>query len=135
MEKYYNDGAVKNYANVLQEMSKSIEDKNLKVVLEAFGKLALLFDSKSNNPRLLNNDEVITNTITAGELFEKSKALFDLISQIADIPEFSDIEVGNIEQTIQKFTEQIKQVDNEVKFFNDTILLSIGQKKKEEVGH
>ena len=132
MEKYYNDGAVKNYANVLQEMSKSIEDKNLKVVLEAFGKLALLFDSKSNNPRLLNNDEVITNTITAGELFEKSKALFDLISQIADIPEFSDIEVGNIEQTIQKFTEQIKQVDNEVKFFNDTILLSIGQKKKEE---
>ena len=132
MEKYYNDGAVKNYANVLQEMSKSIEDKNLKVVLEAFGKLALLFDSKSNNPRLLNNDEVITNTITAGELFEKSKALFDLISQIADIPEFSDIEVGNIEQTIQKFTEQIKQVDNEVKFFNDTILLSIGQEKKEE---
>lgn len=132
MEKYYNDGVVKNYANVLQEMSKSIEDKNLKVVLEAFGKLALLFDSKSNNPRLLNNDEVITNTITAGELFEKSKALFDLISQIADIPEFSDIEVGNIEQTIQKFTEQIKQVDNEVKFFNDTILLSIGQKKKEE---
>ena len=132
MEKYYNDGAVKNYANVLQEMSKSIEDKNLKVVLEAFGKLALLFDSKSNNPRLLNNDEVITNTITAGELFEKSKALFDLIRQIADIPEFSDIEVGNIEQTIQKFTEQIKQVDNEVKFFNDTILLSIGQEKKEE---
>ena len=132
IEKYYNDGAVKNYANVLQEMSKSIEDKNLKVVLEAFGKLALLFDSKSNNPRLLNNDEVITNTITAGELFEKSKALFDLISQIADIPEFSDIEVGNIEQTIQKFTEQIKQVDNEVKFFNDTILLSIGQEKKEE---
>lgn len=132
MEKYYNDGAVKNYANVLQEMSKSIEDKNLKVVLEAFGKLALLFDSKSNNPRLLNNDEVITNTITAGELFEKSKALFDLISQIADIPEFSDIEVGNIERTIQKFTEQIKQVDNEVKFFNDTILLSIGQEKKEE---
>ena len=132
MEKYYNDGAVKNYANVLQEMSKFIEDKNLKVVLEAFGKLALLFDSKSNNPRLLNNDEVITNTITAGELFEKSKALFDLISQIADIPEFSDIEVGNIEQTIQKFTEQIKQVDNEVKFFNDTILLSIGQEKKEE---
>lgn len=132
MEKYYNDGAVKNYANVLQEMSKSIEDKNLKVVLEAFGKLALLFDSKSNNPRLLNNDEVITNTITAGELFEKSKALFDLIRQIADIPEFSDIEVGNIEQAIQKFTKQIKQVDNEVKFFNDTILLSIGQEKKEE---
>lgn len=132
MEKYYNDGVVKNYANVLQEMSKSIEDKNLKVVLEAFGKLVLLFDSKSNNPRLLNNDEVITNTITAGELFEKSKALFDLIRQIADIPEFSDIEVGNIEQTIQKFTEQIKQVDNEVKFFNDTILLSIGQEKKEE---
>lgn len=132
MEKYYNDGAVKNYANVLQEMSKSIEDKNLKVVLEAFGKLALLFDSKSNNPRLLNNDEVITNTITAGELFEKSKALFDLIRQIADIPEFSDIEVGNIEQAIQKFTEQIKQVDNEAKFFNDTILLSIGQEKKEK---
>lgn len=132
MEKYYNDGAVKNYANVLQEMSKSIEDKNLKVVLEAFGKLALLFDSKSNNPRLLNNDEVITNTITVGELFEKSKALFDLIRQIADIPEFSDIEVGNIEQAIQKFTKQIKQVDNEVKFFNDTILLSIGQEKKEE---
>lgn len=132
MEKYYNDGAVKNYANVLQEMSKSIEDKNLKVVLEAFGKLALLFDSKSNNPRLLNNDEVITNTITAGELFEKSKALFDLISQIADIPEFSDIEVGNIEQAIQKFTKQIKQIDNEAKFFNDTILLSIGQEKKEK---
>ena len=132
MEKYYNDGAVKNYANVLQEMSKSIEDKNLKVVLEAFGKLALLFDGKSNNPRLLNNDEVITNTITAGELFEKSKALFDLIRQISDIPEFSDIEVGNIEHSIQKFTEQIKQVDNEVKFFNDTILLSIGQEKKEE---
>lgn len=132
MEKYYNDGAVKNYANVLQEMSKSIEDKNLKVVLEAFGKLALLFDSKSNNPRLLNNDEVITNTITAGELFEKSKALFDLIIQIADIPEFSDIEVGNIEQAIQKFTKQIKQIDNEAKFFNDTILLSIGQEKKEK---
>lgn len=132
MEKYYNDGAVKNYANVLQEMSKSIEDKNLKVVLEAFGKLTLLFDSKSNNPRLLNNDEVITNTITAGELFEKSKALFDLIRQIADIPEFSDIEVGNIEQAIQKFTKQIKQVDNEAKFFNDTILLSIGQEKKEK---
>lgn len=132
MEKYYNDGAVKNYANVLQEMSKSIEDKNLKVVLEAFGKLALLFDSKSNNPRLLNNDEVITNTITAGELFEKSKALFDLIRQIADIPEFSDIEVGNIEQAIQKFTKQIKQIDNEAKFFNDTILLSIGQEKKEK---
>lgn len=132
MEKYYNDGAVKNYANVLQEMSKSIEDKNLKVVLEAFGKLVLLFDSKSNNPRLLNNDEVITNTITAGELFEKSKALFDLIRQIADIPEFSDIEVGNIEQAIQKFTKQIKQIDNEAKFFNDTILLSIGQEKKEK---
>lgn len=132
MEKYYNDGAVKNYANVLQEMSKSIEDKNLKVVLEAFSKLALLFDSKSNNPRLLNNDEVITNTITAGELFEKSKALFDLIRQIADIPEFSDIEVGNIEQAIQKFTKQIKQIDNEAKFFNDTILLSIGQEKKEK---
>lgn len=132
MEKYYNDGAVKNYANVLQEMSKSIEDKNLKVVLEAFGKLALLFDSKSNNPRLLNNDEVITNTITAGELFEKSKALFDLIRQIPDIPEFSDIEVGNIEQAIQKFTKQIKQIDNEAKFFNDTILLSIGQEKKEK---
>ena len=132
MEKYYNDGAVKNYANVLQEMSKSIEDKNLKVVLEAFGKLTLLFDSKSNNPRLLNNDEVITNTITAGELFEKSKALFDLIRQIADIPEFSDIEVGNIEQAIQKFTKQIKQIDNEAKFFNDTILLSIGQEKKEK---
>ena len=132
MEKYYNDGAVKNYANVLQEISKSIEDKNLKVVLEAFGKLALLFDSKSNNPRLLNNDEVITNTITAGELFEKSKALFDLIRQIADIPEFSDIEVGNIEQAIQKFTKQIKQIDNEAKFFNDTILLSIGQEKKEK---
>lgn len=132
MEKYYNDGAVKNYANVLEEMSKSIEDKNLKVVLEAFGKLALLFDSKSNNPRLLNNDEVITNTITAGELFEKSKALFDLIRQIADIPEFSDIEVGNIEQAIQKFTKQIKQIDNEAKFFNDTILLSIGQEKKEK---
>ena len=95
MEKYYNDGAVKNYANVLQEMSKSIEDKNLKVVLEAFGKLTLLFNGKSNDVRLLNNDEVITNTITAGELFEKSKALFDLIRQIADIPEFSDIEVGN----------------------------------------
>lgn len=132
MEKYYNDGAVKNYANVLQEISKSIEDKNLKVVLEAFGKLTLLFDSKSNNPRLLNNDEVITNTITAGQLFEKSKALFDSVKQIADIPEFADVEIGNINELRQKYGEQIKQITNMSEFFNDTIILAIGQEKKEE---
>lgn len=132
MEKYYNDGAVKNYANVLQEISKSIEDKNLKVVLEAFGKLTLLFDSKSNNPRLLNNDEVITNTITAGQLFEKSKALFDSVKQIADIPEFADVEIGNIDELRQKYGEQIKQITNMSEFFNDTIILAIGQEKKEE---
>lgn len=132
MEKYYNDGAVKNYANVLQEISKSIEDKNLKVVLEAFGKLTLLFDSKSNNPRLLNNDEVITNTITAGQLFEKSKALFDSVKQIADIPEFADVEIGNIDELRQKYGEQIKQIANMSEFFNDTIILAIGQEKKEE---
>ncbi len=132
MEKYYNDGAVKNYANVLQEMSKSIEDKNLKVVLEAFGKLALLFNGKSNDVRLLNNDEVITNTITAGQLFEKSKALFDSVKQIADIPEFADVEIGNIDELRQKYGEQIKQIVDMAEFFNDPIILAIGQEKKEE---
>ena len=131
MEKYYNDGAVKNYANVLQEMSKSIEDKNLKVVLEAFGKLALLFDSKSNNPRLLNNDEVITNTITAAELFEKSKALFDSVKQIADIPEFADVEIGNIEDLRKEFGGAVKQISNVVEIVNDPVLLAIGHENKE----
>lgn len=132
MKKYYDQGASQNYSAFLQDFSKTVQDKNIKIVYEAFGKLALLFNGKSNDVRLLNNDEVITNTITAGQLFEKSKALFDLVKQIADIPEFADVEIGNIDELRQKYGEQIKQIADMAQFFNDPIILAIGQEKKEE---
>jgi len=132
MKKYYDQGSSQNYSAFLQEFSKTVQDKNIKIVYEAFGKLALLFNGKSNDVRLLNNDEVITNTITAGQLFEKSKALFDLVKQIADIPEFADVEIGNMDELRQKYGEQIKQIANMAEFFNDPIILAIGQEKKEE---
>ena len=132
MKKYYDQGVSQKYAAFLQEFGKTIQDKNIKIVYEAFSKLALLFNGKSNNVRLLNNDEVITNTITAGQLFEKSKALFDLVKQIADIPEFADVEIGNIDELRQKYGDQIKQIADMAEFFNDPIILAIGQEKKEE---
>lgn len=132
MKKYYDQGSSQNYSAFLQDFSKTVQDKNIKIVYEAFGKLALLFNGKSNDIRLLNNDEVITNTITAGQLFEKSKALFDLVKQIADIPEFADVEIGNMDELRQKYGEQIKQIGDMAEFFNDPIILAIGQEKKEE---
>lgn len=132
LDKGYSDGSIGKAAEGMIKIAEKFTDKNQKVVSETFAKLLGLFNSKSNNARMLSYDEMITKTITAGELFDKSKILFEAIGNLTDIPEFSDVEIGNIEDLRKKFGGAVKQISNVIEIVNDPIILAIGQEKKEE---
>jgi hypothetical protein len=132
LDKGYSDGSIGKASEGMIKVAEKLTDKNQKVVSETFAKLLGLFNSKSNNARMLSYDEMITNTITAGELFDKSKLLFDTISNLTDIPEFSDVEIGNIEDLRNEFGGAVKQISNVVEIVNDPVLLAIGHEKKED---
>jgi hypothetical protein len=132
LDKGYSDGSIGKASEGMIKVAEKLTDKNQKVVSETFAKLLGLFNSKSNNARMLSYDEMITNTITAGELFDKSKLLFDAISNLTDIPEFSDVEIGNIEDLRKEFGGAVKQISNVVEIVNDPVLLAIGHENTEK---
>lgn len=131
LDKGYSDGSIGKASEGMLKVAEKLTDKNQKVVSETFAKLLGLFNSKSNNARMLSYDEMITKTITAGELFDKSKLLFEAIGNLTDIPEFSDVEIGNIEDLRKEFGGAVKQISNVVEIVNDPVLLAIGHENKE----
>lgn len=131
LDKGYSDGSIGKASEGMLKIAEKFTDKNQKVVSETFAKLLGLFNSKSNNARMLSYDEMITKTITAGELFDKSKILFEAIGNLTDIPEFSDVEIGNIEDLRKEFGGAVKQISNVVEIVNDPVLLAIGHENKE----
>lgn len=131
-EKPYQSGQSSKIADTIVKLAEGIEDKNYKTVYNVYASLIRLFNSKSNNARLLSYDEIITNTMTAGEMVDKSKVLFETVKKIVDIPEFTDVEIGNIEDLRKEFGGAIKQISNVVEIINDPVLLAIGHEKKED---
>ncbi len=131
-EKPYQSGQSSKIADTIVKLAEGIEDKNYKTVYNVYASLIRLFNSKSNDARLLSYDEITTNTMTAGEMVDKSKALFETVKKIVDIPEFTDVEIGNIEDLHKEFGGAIKQISNVVEIINDPVLLAIGHEKKEE---
>lgn len=130
-EKPYQSGESSKIADTIVKLAEGIEDKNYKTVYNVYASLIRLFNSKSNDARLLSYDEITTNTMTAGEMVDKSKALFEAVKKIVDIPEFSDVEIGNIEDLRKEFGGAIKQISNVVEIVNDPVLLAIGHENKE----
>lgn len=131
-EKPYQSGQSSKIADTIVKLAEGIEDKNYKTVYNVYASLIRLFNSKSNDARLLSYDEITTNTMTAGEMVDKSKALFEAVKKVVDIPEFSDVEIGNIEDLRKEFGGAIKQISNAVEIINDPVLLAIGYEKKED---
>ena len=131
-EKPYQSGQSSKIADTIVKLAEGIEDKNYKTVYNVYASLIRLFNSKSNDARLLSYDEITTNTMTAGEMVDKSKVLFETVKKIVDIPEFSDVEIGNIEDLRKEFGGAIKQISNVVEIINDPVLLAIGHEKKED---
>ena len=131
-EKPYQSGESSKIADTIVKLAEGIEDKNYKTVYNVYASLIRLFNSKSNDARLLSYDEIITNTMTAGEMVDKSKVLFETVKKIVDIPEFTDVEIGNIEDLRKEFGGAIKQISNVVEIINDPVLLAIGHEKKED---
>ena len=131
-EKPYQSGQSSKIADTIVKLAEGIEDKNYKTVYNVYASLIRLFNSKSNDARLLSYDEIITNTMTAGEMVDKSKVLFETVKKIVDIPEFTDVEIGNIEDLRKEFGGAIKQISNVVEIINDPVLLAIGHEKKED---
>jgi len=130
--KPYQSGESSKIADTIVKLAEGIEDKNYKTVYNVYASLIRLFNSKSNDARLLSYDEITTNTMTAGEMVDKSKALFEAVKKIVDIPEFSDVEISNIEDLRQEFGGAVKQISNVVEIVNDPVLLAIGHEKKED---
>ena len=130
-EKPYQSGESSKIADTIVKLAEGIEDKNYKTVYNVYASLIRLFNSKSNDARLLSYDEITTNTMTAGEMVDKSKALFEAVKKIVDIPEFSDVEIGNIEDLRKEFGGAVKQISNVVEIVNDPVLLAIGHENKE----
>lgn len=130
-EKPYQSGQSSKIADTIVKLAEGIEDKNYKTVYNVNASLIRLFNSKSNDARLLSYDEITTNTMTAGEMVDKSKALFEAVKKIVDIPEFTDVEIGNIEDLRKEFGGAIKQISNVVEIINDPVLLAIGHENKE----
>lgn len=130
-EKPYQSGQSSKIADTIVKLAEGIEDKNYKTVYNVYSSLIRLFNSKSNDARLLSYDEITTNTMTAGEMVDKSKALFEAVKKVVDIPEFSDVEIGNIEDLRKEFGGAIKQISNVVEIVNDPVLLAIGNENKE----
>ena len=131
-EKPYQSGQSSKIADTIVKLAEGIEDKNYKTVYNVYASLIRLFNSKSNDARLLSYDEITTNTMTAGEMVDKSKVLFETVKKIVDIPEFTDVEIGNIEDLRKEFGGAIKQISNVVEIINDPVLLAIGHEKKED---
>lgn len=130
-EKPYQSGQSSKIADTIVKLAEGIEDKNYKTVYNVYASLIRLFNSKSNDARLLSYDEITTNTMTAGEMVDKSKTLFEAVKKIVDIPEFSDVEIGNIEDLRKEFGGAVKQISNVVEIVNDPVLLAIGHENKE----
>ena len=130
-EKPYQSGESSKIADTIVKLAEGIEDKNYKTVYNVYASLIRLFNSKSNDARLLSYDEITTNTMTAGEMVDKSKALFEAVKKVVDIPEFSDVEIGNIEDLRKEFGGALKQISNVVEIVNDPVLLAIGHENKE----
>ena len=130
--KPYQSGESSKIADTIVKLAEGIEDKNYKTVYNVYASLIRLFNSKSNDARLLSYDEITTNTMTAGEMVDKSKALFEAVKKIVDIPEFSDVEISNIEDLRKEFGGAVKQISNVVEIVNDPVLLVIGHEKKED---
>lgn len=130
--KPYQSGESSKIADTIVKLAEGIEDKNYKTVYNVYASLIRLFNSKSNDARLLSYDEITTNTMTAGEMVDKSKALFEAVKKIVDIPEFSDVEISNIEDLRKEFGGAVKQISNVVEIVNDPVLLAIGHEKKED---
>ena len=130
-EKPYQSGESSKIADTIVKLAEGIEDKNYKTVYNVYASLIRLFNSKSNDARLLSYDEITTNTMTAGEMVDKSKALFEAVKKVVDIPEFSDVEIGNIEDLRKEFGGAVKQISNVVEIVNDPVLLAIGHENKE----
>lgn len=130
--KPYQSGESSKIADTIVKLAEGIEDKNYKTVYNVYASLIRLFNSKSNDARLLSYDEITTNTMTAGEMVDKSKALFEAVKKVVDIPEFSDVEISNIEDLRQEFGGAVKQISNVVEIVNDPVLLAIGQEMKED---
>ena len=129
--KPYQSGESSKIADTIVKLAEGIEDKNYKTVYNVYASLIRLFNSKSNDARLLSYDEITTNTMTAGEMVDKSKALFEAVKKVVDIPEFSDVEIGNIEDLRKEFGGAVKQISNVVEIVNDPVLLAIGHENKE----
>lgn len=130
-EKPYQSGESSKIADTITKLAEGIEDKNYKTVYNVYASLIRLFNNKSNDARLLSYDEITTNTMTAGDMVDKSKALFEAVKKIVDIPEFSDVEIGNIEDLRKEFGGAVKQISNVVEIVNDPVLLAIGHENKE----
>ena len=130
-EKPYQSGESSKIADTIVKLAEGIEDKNYKTVYNVYASLIRLFNSKSNDARLLSYDEITTNTMTAGEMVDKSKTLFEAVKKVVDIPEFSDVEIGNIEDLRKEFGGAVKQISNVVEIVNDPVLLAIGHENKE----
>lgn len=130
--KPYQSGESSKIADTIVKLAEGIEDKNYKTVYNVYASLIRLFNSKSNDARLLSYDEITTNTMTAGEMVDKSKALFEAVKKVVDIPEFSDVEISNIEDLRKEFGGAVKQISNVVEIVNDPVLLAIGHEKKED---
>ena len=130
--KPYQSGESSKIADTIVKLAEGIEDKNYKTVYNVYASLIRLFNSKSNDARLLSYDEITTNTMTAGEMVDKSKALFEAVKKVVDIPEFSDVEISNIEDLRKEFGGAVKQISNVVEIVNDPVLLAIGHENTEK---
>ena len=132
LDKFYNDGSFGKEAELYQKMAEKVSDNGLKLYLESFGKLLALFNSKSNNARLLSQDEVATKAITAGELVDKTNTLFDTLKNIHQIEAFNDVSIDNMDEIRNEFASIVQEISKPAEVINDPIILAIGYEKKEE---
>ncbi len=132
LEKFYADGTFGKEAEMYQKMAEKVSDNGLKLYLESFGKLLALFNSKSNNAKILSQDEISTKTITAGELVNKTNALFETLKNIHQIEAFKDVKIDNIDEIRNEFGSIIQEVSKAAEVINDPIILTIGYEKKDD---
>lgn len=132
LEKFYSDGTFGKEAEMYQKMAEKVSDNGLKLYLESFGKLLALFNSKSNNAKILSQDEISTKTITAGELVNKTNALFDTLKNIHHIEAFKDVKIDNMDEIRNEFASIVQEVSKAAEIINDPIILSIGYEKKDD---
>lgn len=132
LDKFYNDGSFGKEAELYQKMAEKVSDNGLKIYLESFGKLLALFNSKSNNARLLSQDEVATKAITAGELVDKTNTLFETLKNIHQIEAFNDVSIDNMDEIRNEFASIVQEISKPAEVINDPIILAIGYEKKED---